>query len=100
MHFLDLNGFQNDLQEDILDIGQYTKIFQSIGWEIDFINGNNEVEIRKSLTKFNSQTNQKPFAIIGKTIKGNGVDMMENNNEWHHNKISKLFMNKLNRIDL
>lgn len=95
--FLDLNGFQNDgSSKDILDIGsKYIKIFQSIGWEIDFINGNNEVEIRKSLTKFNSQTNQKPFAIIGKTIKGNGVDMMENNNEWHHNKISKLFYEQI-----
>ena len=77
---------------------QYKKIFQSIGWEIDFIKGNNEVEIRKSLSKFNSQTNEKPFAIIGETIKGNGVDMMENNNEWHHNKISKSFYEQIKSV--
>ena len=43
--------------------------FQSIGWEIDFINGNNEVEIRKSLTKFNSQANQNLLLLLV-TIKG------------------------------
>ena len=30
-----------------------------------------------------------PKAIIAKTIKGRGVSFMENNNDWHHNRLSK-----------
>jgi len=98
--FLDLNGFQNDgRSEDVLDIGlRYTNIFESIGWETNFIQGNNEVDIRKALSTFNLQVNEKPFVIIGKTTKGCGIDIMENNNDWHHNKISKSFYEQINTL--
>lgn len=98
--FLDLNGFQNDgSSKDVLDIGlKYKKIFESIGWETNFVKGNNEDEIRKSLSTFNLQSNEKPYVIIGETIKGCGVDFMENNNEWHHNKISKSLYEKINSL--
>ena len=34
----------------------------------------------------------KPTAIIAKTIKGKGVPFMENNNDWHHGRLTqKLF---------
>jgi transketolase len=29
-----------------------------------------------------------PKAIIGNTIKGKGISFMENNNEWHHNRLT------------
>ena len=106
--FLDLNGLQNDPEEydfrrsykgsskEILDIGlKYTNIFKSIGWKINYINGHDEDELRKSLSEFHQKDNDKPFVIIGKTIKGNGVLLMENDNEWHHNKISKSFYEQI-----
>ena len=77
---------------------KYKKIFESIGWETNFVKGNNEDEIRKSLSTFNLQSNEKPYVIIGETIKGCGVDFMENNNEWHHNKISKSLYEKINSL--
>ena len=94
--FLDLNGFQNDgSSKDILDISlKYINIFKSIGWIVNYINGHDEDELRKSL-KFQDNKNIKPFVIIGKTIKGNGIKLMENNNDWHHNKISKSFYEKI-----
>ena len=42
-----------------------------------------------ALSKLYYPAQKKPFVIIGETTKGCGVDFMENNNEWHHNKISK-----------
>ena len=95
--FLDLNGFQNDgSSKDILDISlKYINIFKSIGWIVNYINGHDEDELRKSLLKFQDNKNNKPFVIIGKTIKGNGIKLMENNNDWHHNKISKSFYEKI-----
>ena len=95
--FLDLNGFQNDgSSEDVIDIGlKYAEILASIGWNTNVIQGNNEVNIRQALAKFNQQVGNKPFVIVGKTIKGFGVDLMERNNDWHHNKISKTFYEKI-----
>lgn len=94
--FLDLNGFQNDGSSyDILGIGEkYIGIFESIGWNTYFVDGHNISELKNCLNKF-LKTKNKPTVIIGKTIKGNGFSEMENNNDWHHNKISKSFYEKL-----
>lgn len=94
--FLDLNGFQNDGAScDILGIGKkYLGIFESIGWNTYFVNGHSISQLKKCLNKF-LKTNDRPTVIVGKTIKGNGFIEMENNNEWHHNKISKTFYEKL-----
>ena len=32
----------------------------------------------------------KPKAIVGYTIKGKGVSFMENNNDWHHNRLTDI----------
>ena len=31
----------------------------------------------------------KPRVIVANTVKGKGVSFMENNNEWHHNRLTK-----------
>tara|TARA_B110000879_G_scaffold101430_2_gene137348 strand:+ start:4766 stop:5563 length:798 start_codon:yes stop_codon:yes gene_type:complete len=95
--FLDLNGFQNDgASEDILNIKEkYINIFKSIGWETKVIDGHNIGDIRKSLNDFKSEKN-KPTIIIGTTVKGKGYELMESNNDWHHNKITEKIFNQLN----
>ena len=30
----------------------------------------------------------RPKAIVGYTVKGKGVSFMENNNDWHHNRLT------------
>lgn len=94
--FLDLNGFQNDgASEDILNIKEkYINIFESIGWETKVIDGHNISDIRKSLSDFKSIKN-KPTIIIGTTVKGKGYELMESNNDWHHNKITERIFNQL-----
>ena len=34
-----------------------------------------------------------PKVVIAKTIKGKGVSFMENNNEWHHNRLTETYYN-------
>jgi transketolase len=31
----------------------------------------------------------KPRVIVAHTVKGKGISFMENNNEWHHNRLTK-----------
>jgi transketolase len=30
-----------------------------------------------------------PKVIVANTVKGKGISFMENNNEWHHNRLTK-----------
>ena len=94
--FLDLNGFQNDgSTKEIMNIHEkYFNIFKSIGWEVHMIDGHDLNEIRDSLNQF--YKSNKPFMIIGKTVKGKGFPLMENNNDWHHNLITNKILENLN----
>ena len=38
----------------------------------------------------NIMLRKMPKVVIANTIKGKGVSFMENNNEWHHNRLTKL----------
>ena len=48
---------------------------------------------------FSKRHKNKPTAIIAKTIKGKGIKFMENNNDWHHNRLTeKLFKDAMEEI--
>ena len=58
------------------------KKFESFGFYVININGNDTKEIEEALNKA-KQIKGKPTAIIAKTIKGKGVSFMENSVGWH-----------------
>ncbi len=83
---IDKNDYQQTgKNQDILDLGNLTSKWKSFGWEVNEINGHNLNEINEALI---NRTN-KPKAIIANTIKGKGVSFAENNNDWHHNILTK-----------
>ena len=55
--------------------------FKSFGCETIEINGHNHKEILKSL---NSKTSNKPKVIVANTVKGKGIKLFENDNNWHY----------------
>ena len=77
----------NNLQID----GEITKVmssypidekFKSFGFNVICIDGNNIEQIIKAFEEAKT-VKGKPTAIIAKTIKGKGVDFMENQASWH-----------------
>ncbi|OPZ96722.1 MAG: Transketolase [Bacteroidetes bacterium ADurb.Bin408] len=85
---LDFNCMQSDGKTcDVLNI-KLENMWNGFGWEV--IKVNNGHDISELLEAFNTPvTEEKPRIIIACTIKGKGVSFMENNNEWHHNRLSK-----------
>lgn len=84
---VDYNRFQNDGNgSDVLEIPNMSERFQSFGWHAIDVDGHN---IEQLLTAFNTPTIGQPKAIIAHTTKGKGVDFMENDNSWHHNRLTK-----------
>ena len=87
--FIDNNHMQSDgFSNDVMNVSdRYADMLRSVGFQVIEIDGN---DIKQVYDAFISpfQTG-KPKAIVGNTVKGKGISFMENNNEWHHNRLTK-----------
>ncbi len=81
--FIDHNGYQQDgTTKDVMNI-PFVDMLRAFGWDVVEIDGNSIDEIDSAFNNRKEGTS-KPFAIIGKTIKGKGISFMEGVNSWHH----------------
>ena len=84
---VDRNNFQQTgKNSSILDLKNLPNKFKSFGCETIEINGHNHKKIYKSLI---SKSSNKPKVIVANTIKGKGIKLFENDNNWHHSVITK-----------
>ena len=81
--FVDNNGFPSYKTIDFT-IGQNNMAdrFRAFGWHTQEISGH-DVEQIKAAVLIAKKTPGSPHAIICRTIKGNGLSYMANNNKWH-----------------
>jgi len=90
MVIVDENGFQAmGKTEDILNLGSIQSKFESFGFEAITIDGHDEIAIDNAISGLWKINNNKPKALIAKTIKGKGVSFMENNNSWHYSRLTQ-----------
>ena len=82
---IDWNGQQIDGPTDkVMGLGNLRAKFESFGWLVLEMNGNEMNEVVAGLEKAKSLTgNQKPIVILMRTAMGKGVDFMEGTHEWH-----------------
>ncbi len=74
--------------EDVNPIEPLKDKFESFGFQIDEVDGNNVEDLINVFDKIPFQINQ-PNLIIANTIKGSGVSFIENQVKWHHKVPSK-----------
>lgn len=80
---IDRNNIQIDgFTEDIMPLEDLKGKWESFGWHVQEVNGNNIESIIDAAALARSVTN-RPSAIIAHTIPGKGVDFMENDYHWH-----------------
>ena len=85
--------------EDVMTLEPLAEKWKSFGWSVKEIDGNSMEEIVNVLTSVPFERN-KPSLIIAHTIKGKGVDEMENLAKWHHGvPDSELFERAMNRLE-
>lgn len=83
---IDSNGYQND--GDVVTVSgsvDLSAICRGFGAVVTNISGHDLKELAGALTA--DAERSKPLVIVCETVKGKGVAFMENNNEWHHNKL-------------
>ena len=76
---------KNKSSDRALKIDDLKSKFKSFGWLAVNIDGHSQKEIFKAL----NIKSRKPLAIIANTIKGKGINFMENNPEWHHKNLNQ-----------
>jgi len=85
---IDYNKLQSDgKSSEIIDLGKLGQKFLSFGCNVIEVDGHNIQEILDAFK--NNNINGTPKVIVANTIKGKGISFMENNNEWHHNRLTK-----------
>ncbi len=80
---VDHNKMQSlDFCDKTLSSTPLTGIWQSFGWNVIDIDGNDHTQCREAFKSI--PTNGKPTVIIANTVKGKGVSYMENDILWHY----------------
>ena len=86
--FVDLNDFGGleRMSESHTAFYPLLEKFESFGWEAVVVNGHDVGAIHATFT---ARKGGRPFALLGRTIKGRGVAFMENVPIWHYRSPSK-----------
>ena len=94
---IDCNGYQNDgAVGDKMDVKAMSKKWRGFGWNVIDCDGHDHEKLYLALSH---KYKDKPTAVIAKTTKGKGVSFMEDNNDWHHNRLTeKMFHEAMNEI--
>ncbi len=80
---VDRNNIQIDgFTENVMPLDDLKNKYESFGWVVFDIDGNNIRDIADAFSKTRS-IHEKPVVIIAHTVPGKGVDFMQNDFKWH-----------------
>ncbi len=68
---------------EVQDLEPFTDKWRSFGFAVTEVNGHNVDELRSVFSRLPLDSN-KPTAVICHTVKGKGIECVENNLNWHH----------------
>jgi transketolase len=89
--FIDKNNLQGFGEtKDVLGDTSNINTWKNIGFDCIEIDGHDINLIEETISMIKSSNNRFPKLIICKTIKGKGVDFMENKLEWHYLPMDEL----------
>lgn len=85
---IDYNRLQSDGDaRQIMDLGDLCGKLQGFGWDACDVDGHDIRALLSALTQ--TPLVGKPRVLVAHTIKGKGIPFMENNNDWHHNRLTQ-----------
>jgi transketolase len=81
---VDFNKIQSlGTVKEVIDLDPLNEKFKAFRWEVFEVDGHDH-EALKAVFKKTTVANEKPKVIIAHTVKGKGVDFMENKLLWHY----------------
>jgi transketolase len=87
LHFalvVDLNGLQAmGTTEEVISQDGLDQILRGLGFHVLSVNGHDEGALSEIFRRFVDGEFLGPVAVLARTVKGKGVDFMENHHKWH-----------------
>ena len=98
---IDENRFRNDgPTKTFSNRINLANIWRAFGWNVVEVDGHDHAQLQKAFA-IALEHKLSPTAIVTETIKGKGISFMEENNDWHHNRITAaVYENCLKELDL
>jgi transketolase len=84
---VDANDMQSDGPRCDIMAADYEAVWKGFGWDVEVVDGHDIPRLYATLSAVN--LSDTPRVIIARTVKGKDVSFMENNNEWHHNRLTQ-----------
>ena len=79
--------------KDIMSIDPLADKWKAFGFDVIEINGHDFNELNDAIEKANAAV-ERPVVIIAHTIKGKGIDFMEDETKWHYGSIDSTVVEK------
>lgn len=98
--FVDRNGLMMDgTTEQVMGLEPFAKKWEAFGFIVREVDGHDYQQLADAI-EFALGQKEKPVVIIAKTIKGKGIDFIENDVRWHYGSMdSKLAQKAKDSID-
>lgn len=81
---VDRNGLEIDgPTETVMALEPLSQKWESFGWAVRNVDGHDLPSLVQTLRSA-PFASEKPSVVIAKTVKGKGIDFIENRKEWHH----------------
>jgi transketolase len=74
----------NESAKQLMPIDNLNKKWSAFGWNVLECDGHSNDSLTNTFRKIKKIKNNKPTAILAKTIKGKGINFMEGHGKWHH----------------
>jgi transketolase len=85
---VDYNKLQSDGDSrQIVHFGDLAANFACFGWNVSEVDGHDIAALQTAFRR--PQPRRAPHVLVAHTVKGKGISFMENNNEWHHARLTK-----------
>ena len=82
--FVDYNKWQATARsQEVMSLDPFMDKWSAFGWDAYEVDGHDLAAILGLLEKFDGK-GARPMVIIAHTVKGKGVDFMEDDNNWHY----------------
>ena len=79
--------------EDIMSVDPLDEKWKAFGWDVIEIDGHDFNQLNDAIEKALA-AEDKPVVIIANTIKGKGIDFMEDETKWHYGSIDSTVVEK------
>ena len=92
--FVDRNKLMIDgTTEEVMNVEPFADKWKAFGWIVKEMDGHSFQETRRR-DRHSLGEKSGPVMIIANTVKGKGVDFMENNVKWHYGSIDSTLADK------